>query len=420
MPPLFQQRRWWILAMLFCVTMINFVDRQTLSVTAPILRGVFSLTNTHYGIIVAAFQMGMLFGEFPMGWLMDRRGARFGMTFAVMWWSLANAMHAVASSLFHFSFFRFWLGTGECGNFSGGNKVVAQWFPVRERAFAVGIFNSASMIGSGIAPFLIVPLMHWYGWRVAFLVPSVLGMIWAIVWWFFYRTPEEDPHLSAAEAALIRDGAVGPEGPKPSNRQLLGLRQTWAVMLCRLLVGPVVQFYIYWLPEYLFRARGFSLTDIAFFAWVPFLFGDLGSIGGGWASGVLIRRGYTVRAARIITMGAGATLCFLSLAVVLVKTVPVALVAICCVLFGHTALSANLFAAISDLFPKSAVARVTGLTGIAGGLSGMLFPLLTGQLVDKISYVPVFALASLMPAAGLIVLVALAGNFRQVTIPESR
>ena len=165
---------------------------------------------------------------------------------------------------------------------------------------------------------------------------------------------------SAAEAAYIRDGDTSPAGPAPSNAQLLRLGPTWGLMLCRLLVGPVVQFYIYWMPGNLYRARGFSLTEIAFFAWIPFLFGDLGSIGGGWASGFLIRSGYSVRAARIITMGAGATLCFLSLAVVLVKTVPVALVAICCVLFGHTALSANMFAAVSDFFPKSAVARVTG------------------------------------------------------------
>jgi ACS family hexuronate transporter-like MFS transporter len=415
---LWRQRRWRILAMLFCVTMINFIDRQTLSVTAPKLREIFSLSNTHYGIIVAAFQMGMVFGEFPMGWLMDRRGARFGLTFAVLWWSIANALHAVARSLLHFSFFRFWLGTGECGNFSGGNKVVSQWFPVRERALAVGIFNSASMIGSAVAPFLIVPLMHLYGWRVAFLVPSTLGMLWAAMWWFFYRAPEDDPGLTQAEAAYIRDGAAAVDERKPTNRQLLRLGPTWGLMLCRLLVGPVVQFYIYWLPEYLYRARGFSLTEIAFFAWVPFLFGDLGSIGGGWAAGFLIRRGYSVRAARIMTMGFGATLCFLSLAVVLVKTVPVALIAICCVLFGHTCLSANMFATISDLFPKSAVARVTGLTGIAGGLSGMLFPLLTGQLVDRISYVPVFALASLMPAAGLVVLVTFAGRFTRVSIPE--
>ncbi|MDO8835914.1 MAG: MFS transporter, partial [Vicinamibacterales bacterium] len=203
-------------------------------------------------------------------------------------------------------------------------------------------------------------------------------------------------------------------GPAFTNAPLLRLWPTWGLMGCRLLVGPVVQFYIYWMPEYLYRARGFSLTEIAFFAWIPFLFGDLGSIGGGWASGYLIQRGYSVRAARILTMGAGATLCFLSLAVVLVETVPVALFAICCVLFGHTALSANMFASVSDLFPSSAVARVTGLTGIASGISGMFFPLLTGVLVDRVSYVPVFAMASLMPAAGLLVLVALAGQFRQI------
>lgn len=419
MPPLHRQVRWWILGMLFFVTVINFVDRQTLSVTAPKLREIFSLSNTQYGIIVSAFQFGMVAGEFPMGWLMDRRGARFGLTFAVMWWSVANALHATASSLLHFSVFRFWLGTGECGNFSGGNKVVAQWFPVRERAFAVGIFNSASMIGSAVAPFLIVPIMHSYGWKAAFLVPSLLGMVWALVWHYYYRAPEDHPTLTAAEAAYIREGEPPKAGPAPRNADLLRLPQTWGLMLCRLLVGPVVQFYIYWLPEYLYRQRGFTLTDIAFFAWVPFLFGDLGSIGGGWVAGHLIRRGYTVRAARIITMGVGAALCFLSLAVVLVKTIPVALAAICLVLLGHTALSANMFAAVSDTFPSSAVARVTGLTGIASGLSGMLFPLFTGVVVDRISYTPVFAMASLMPAAGLLVLILLAGRFEQVTLRQA-
>jgi MFS transporter, ACS family, hexuronate transporter len=417
MPPIHRQVRWWILCLLFCVTMINFIDRQTLSVTAPKLREIFRLSNTQYGLIVSAFQFGMVAGEFPMGWLMDWRGARFGLAFAVLWWSIANAMHAFARSLTHFSLFRFWLGTGECGNYSGGNKVVAQWFPVRERAFAVGIFNSASMIGTMVAPLLIVPILHRYGWQAAFLVPSLLGTAWAGVWWTFYRTPGEHPHLTPAEAAHIREDCAPEVAPsRPTNRELLSHKETWGLMLCRFLVGPVVQFYIYWLPEYLYRQRGFTLTDIAFFAWIPFLFGDLGSIGGGWASGFLIRRHFTVRQARIMTMGFGATLCFLSLAVVLVKTIPVALVAICFVLFGHTALSANMFAAVSDLFPSSGVARVTGLTGIAGGISGMLFPLLTGWLVDHVSYTPVFALASLMPAAGLVALVALAGRFQPVNL----
>ncbi len=416
MPPVHRQVRWWILGMLFFVTVINFVDRQTLSVTAPKLREIFTLSNTQYGIIVSAFQLGMVAGEFPMGWLMDRRGARFGLTFAVIWWSIANALHAVAGAMWHFAFFRFWLGTGECGNFSGGNKVVAQWFPVRERALAVGLFNRASMIGSALPPFLILPIMHFWGWKAAFLVPSLLGMIWALVWHHYYRAPEDHRALTPVEAAYIREGEPPKAEPAPPNSVLLRLPQTWGLMLCRLLVGPVVQFYIYWMPEYLYRQRGFTLTDIAFFAWIPFLFGDLGSIGGGWLAGHLIQRGYTVRQARVITMGAGAALCVLSLAVVLVKTIPVALVAICLVLLGHTALSANMFAAVSDTFPSSAVARVTGLTGVASGLSGMLFPLVTGVLVDRVSYTPVFAMASLMPAAGLLVLLALGGRFERVSL----
>jgi ACS family hexuronate transporter-like MFS transporter len=416
LPPVHRQVRWWILAMLFCITVINFVERQTLSVTAPKLREIFKLSNTQYGLIVSAFQFGMLTGEFPMGWLMDWRGARFGLTFAVLWWSIANALHAAARSVWAFAGFRFWLGTGECGNFSGGNKVVSQWFPVRERAFAIGIFNSASMIGSALAPFIIVPVMNHYGWEMAFLVPSALGMAWSLVWRVYYRSPEEHESLTPAEAQYIREGDAPVVRSRPGNAQLLAIRQTWGLMLCRFLVGPVVQFYIYWLPEYLYRERGFSLTEIAFFAWVPFFFGDIGSIGGGWAAGYLIRRGYSVKAARLMTLGFGAALCIMSLAVVPVKTIPVALFAICVVLFGHTALSANMFAAISDIFPSSAVARVTGLTGIAGGISGMIFPLLTGYLVDKVSYTPVFVMASLMPAAGMMMLWWTSGGFRRVNL----
>jgi ACS family hexuronate transporter-like MFS transporter len=163
MPPLLRQVRWRILALLFCITIINFVDRQSLSIVAPLLRESLTLSNTDYGIIVAAFQMGMMLGEFPMGSLMDRFGVRFGFSFAVTWWSIANALHSIARSMLHFSFLRFWLGTGECGNYSGGLKTVSNWFPVRERALAVGIFNSGSMIGSVIAPPLLVMLTLKFG-----------------------------------------------------------------------------------------------------------------------------------------------------------------------------------------------------------------------------------------------------------------
>ena len=409
MPPVWRQVRWGILGLLFFVTVINFVDRQSLSIVAPILRERLNLSNTDYGIIVSCFMFGMMAGEFPMGWLMDRRGVRFGLSFAVAWWSLANALHAFGRSMLDFSLLRFWLGTGECGNFSGGMKVVSQWFPVRERAFAVGIFNGGSMVGSIIAPPLLVWLTLSMGWRAAFLLPSLLGFVWVVAWRLYYYPPDQHPLLSRAEKNYIEEGLEAEAAP-PSNLALLQRRQAWALMLCRFLVGPVVQFYIYWLPEYLYRQRGLSLKTIGMFAWVPFLFGDIGSILGGWVSGRLIRRGLSVTAARAITMGVGAGCCLLSFAVAQAATASAALAFICLVLAGHTFLSANMFAAISDLFPNNAVGRVTALTGVAGGLSGMLFPLLTGFLVDRFSYLPVFSLAAVMPLAGVGALFLIAGR----------
>ncbi len=407
--------RWVILSLLFGVTVINFIDRQALSVLAPIIRDTFHLTNTQYGSIVSWFQLGMVAGEFPMGWLMDRIGVRAGLATAVVWWSIGNALHAGAGSLWSFRLLRFWLGTGECANYSGGNKVVAQWFPMRERALAIGIFNSASMIGSFIAPFLVIPIATRYGWRMGFLVPSLLGLFWVVAWWRLYRNPADHPRLSAAEARYIADGRPAPAaaGPPP-NRDLLRLRQTWGLMLCRLWVGPVVQFYIYWMPNYFRDVRHLSIANSSYFNAVTFLFGDIGSIGGGLAAGWLITRGFQVHTARRATLLGGASLCLLSFAVPILHSIPLAIAAISVVLLGHTFLSANMFATVSDLFPDSAVARVTGLTGVTGGLSGIFFPYLTGVLVDRYSYVPVFFMAALMPLIGVVILILTAGDHRPV------
>jgi ACS family hexuronate transporter-like MFS transporter len=412
LPPARRQVRWWILGLLFSVTVINFIDRQTLSVLAPLIRQTFHLSNTDYGTIVSWFQTGMVVGEFPMGWLMDRAGVRFGLAFAVAWWSFGNGLHAVAGSLGEFRLLRFWLGTGECGNYSGGNKVVAHWFPVKERALAIGIFNSASMIGSFIAPWLVIPVTERYGWRAGFLVPSTLGLCWVAAWWWLYRSPESHPKLTPAEAAYIAEGdAASHVAPPPANRQLLKLKQTWGLMLCRFWVGPVVQFYIYWMPNYFYDVRHLSVAESSYFNSVTFLFGDIGSVGGGLAAGWLIARGFSVKSARRRTLFAGATLCLLSFAVPLLHSIPFAIAAISVVLLGHTFLSANMFATVSDVFPNAAVARVTGLTGVAGGISGIIFPSLTGVLVDRFSYMPVFFMAALMPMIGILILFATVGEF---------
>jgi ACS family hexuronate transporter-like MFS transporter len=413
-PPAHRRVRWVILALLFGVTVINFVDRQTLSVLAPIIRDTFHLSNTQYGTIVSWFQLGMVVGEFPMGWLMDRVGVRIGLAGAVVWWSIGNAMHATAGSLWSFRLFRFWLGTGECANYSGGNKVVAQWFPMRERALAIGIFNSASMIGSFIAPFLVIPIATRYGWRTGFLVPSGLGILWVIAWWVFYRHPDEHPRLSVEEANYIAAGRSAATALPPTNRQLLRLKQTWGLMLCRFWVGPVVQFYIYWMPNYFRDVRHLSVANSSYFNAVTFLFGDIGSVGGGLVAGWLITRGLSVNAARKSTLSIGAGLCLLSFAVPLLNSIPLAIAAISVVLLGHTFLSANMFATVSDVFPDSAVARVTGLTGVASGLSGIFFPYLTGVIVDRFSYLPVFFMAALMPLVGVAILFLTVDRHRPV------
>lgn len=416
MPPVYRQVRWWILGLLFLVTVINFVDRLTLSIVAPILRDTFQLSNQAYGAIVSSFMFGMMLGEFPMAWLMDRRGPRFGFSLAVIWWSIANALHAFGQSKWHFGVLRFWMGTGECGNYSGGVKVVGQWFPPRERAFAIGIFNGASLIAGVITPPLVVFITLRLGWQAAFLLPSLIGMLWVIAWRKFYHAPQQHPALTEAERQFINAGREAEPRGEPRSLDLLRLPQTWGLMLCRLLVGPVIQFYLFWLPEYLYRARGVKFAAIGIVAALPPLFGDVGSVGGGWVAGWLMKHGWTVTGARKMVMGAGAALCALSVVVVLAQAPVIWGAALCLVYLGHYALSANMFAAVTDYIPNAAVARVTALTGIAGGLSGTLFPLLTGWLVDKFSFQPVFFIAALMPAAGVLVLFLLAGQRRRVEV----
>jgi ACS family hexuronate transporter-like MFS transporter len=261
-----------------------------------------------------------------------------------------------------------------------------------------------------ITPPLVAFITIKLGWQAAFVIPSLIGLAWVFLWRRYYHAPDLHPQLSAVERRHIGQGTEAGEGGGPSNLQLLALAPTWGLMLCRLLVGPVIQFYLFWLPEYLYRSRGLTLAAIGLVAALPPVFGDIGSIGGGWASGHLIRGGSTVSGARKRVMWAGAALCALSFVVVVAEAPLVWAAAICLVYLGHYALSANMFATISDLFPNSAVARVTALTGIAGGFSGWLFPILTGWLVDKVSFQPVFFLTALMPAAGVLALWSLAGK----------
>jgi ACS family hexuronate transporter-like MFS transporter len=392
------RRRWVILALLFFITVINFIDRQTLSVLAPVIRASFHLSNTQYGRIVSAFQFGMMSGEIPMGAMMDRIGARIGLALAVFWWSTATGAQFLARTGVQFGLTRFWMGTGECGNYSGGVKTVTRLFSKAERTLAIGIFNGGSMVGATIAPPLIVLLLHRYGFRAAFLVPALCGMVWLPLWWWAHgREPQAESQTGHAPESL---------------RSMLGESSSWAVMMCRFFIGPVIQFYWYWIPSYLYSVRHMSLLQIGGLAWIPFFMGGAGGVAGGWAAGVLLRRGVSIPRMRKLLMYSSSLLCCTSFFVPYSTGIPMALAMIGIAAAADNFLSANMYGAITDLFPDHKIGRATGLTGVAGGLSGLLFPLLTGILVDHVSYTPVFVMVAIMPLIGTILLFVLARRYR--------
>jgi ACS family hexuronate transporter-like MFS transporter len=392
------RRHWLILCLLFLLTVIMFIARQALGVMAPVLRTVFHLSNTAYGRIVSCLGLGMMTGEFPMGYLMDRLGARLGLTVAVAWWSTATGSLALAGSGISLGISQFWKGTGECGAYSGGVKTVTRLFEKKDRTLAIGIFNGGSVIGTTIAFPLINYLLQRYGFRIAFLVPTIAGLVWLPAWWFLYgREPRVKTETSLLSVSL---------------GQLLGKSSAWAVMLCRFFIGPVMQFYWYWTPSYLFNARHMTMAQIGFLGWIPFLMGDVGGITGGWAAGVLLRRGFSVRNTRRLLMYGSALVCLLSFAIPCMSGIGAVLTILCITIAADNFLSAHMFAAVTDLFPDHQVGRATGLMGIAGGLSGMLFPLLTGVLVDRVSYTPVFLLVGLMPLVGTFALFAVGKQYR--------
>jgi MFS transporter, ACS family, hexuronate transporter len=398
-------RPWVILSLLFILTVIMFIARQALSVMAPVLRGVFHLSNAAYGRIVSALGFGMMSGEFPMGYLMDRLGTRLGLSAAVCWWSAATGSLALAGSGLQLGLSQLWKGTGECGAYSGGVKTITRLFEKKDRTLAIGIFNGGSVIGATLAPPVIVYLLNRFGFRVAFLVPTVAGLLWTPLWWFIYgREPKH-------EADAVR--------PRVSFRDIFGNSSSWAVMLCRFFIGPVMQFYWYWTPSYLVNARHLTMKQLGFVGWIPFLMGDVGGVLGGWAAGVLLRRGMTIRATRSTLMFASAVICVLSFAVPYMTTLGATLVMISIAIAADNFLSAHMFAAVTDLFPDHQVGRATGLTGIAGGLSGMLFPLITGALVDRVSYAPVFLMVAFMPLAGTVALFAVGRKYRTLDKPAA-
>jgi ACS family hexuronate transporter-like MFS transporter len=392
--------RWWIAGLLWLVTLINYVDRQCLSVLAPVLRDEFAMSGVDYGRVVSAFMLAYLIGQTVAGRLMDWLGTRAGFALCVIWWSAAAMLHGAVRSALQLGAARFLLGLAQAGNWPGGVKAVSEWFPLRERAFAVGLFNSGSTVGAMVAPPLVAALALTFGWRLAFVITGATGFLWLAAWLVLYKAPERHPWLRREELELIQSDRA-PETRSCGVRWAFLLRQkpVWGLVLGRMLADPVWWFYVFWLPEYLKRERHFSLAMIGYFGWIPFLAAVLGCLAGGAASGRLIKRGHDTLRARKAVMLACALLMMCGIPAATVAAAWGAIALISVATFAYSAWASNILTLPADLFPPAVVASVSGLSGTGAATGGMAFMLLIGYVVDRFSYAPVFVAAGVMPLA---------------------
>jgi ACS family hexuronate transporter-like MFS transporter len=406
--------RWWIIALVFLVTLINFIDRLTVAVLAPILTVALHLTNQQFGSLTIWFLAAYTASQGLSGRFFDRVGTRRGFTWSILVWSFAASAHAFARSLGSLRALRFVLGLGEAGNWPGAAKVIAEWFPGRERALAMGIFNSGVAVGNIVAVPLIIWLQWQFGWRAAFLVTGSLGFLWLGLWLRYYDSPDRHRSITAEERALIADGSASAPAARPIGlRALLRHRQVWGIVLARFLTDPIWWLYITWLPKYLFDARGFTLKEIGLFAWLPYVTADAGSLLGGWWSGALMTRGWTVDRARKTVIVCGAGLMIAGIPAALSTSAMASLAFIACVTFGFQSWINNVQTLPSDIFPARDVASVAGLGGVGAGIGAMVFTYMTGSVVDRLhSYTPILIAAGLLPLAGTAVLFWIGGRIR--------
>lgn len=373
--------RWVICALIFFATTINYIDRQVIGILAPTLKSELGWNEIDYSNIVFSFQLAYAIGLVTIGRLIDRLGTRKGFSAAVFFWSIAAMAHALFRSVWGFSAARFALGLGEAGNFPSAIKTVAEWFPKKERALATGIFNAGTNVGATIAPVMVPWLTLNFGWQWAFIATGAIGFIWLLFWLPLYRKPEEHPRLSKAELAYIQSDPPDPEVKIPWL-SLLKYRQTWAFALGKFLTDPVWWFYLFWIPDFLKKTHGIDLKQI----WLPlviiYVVADFGSIGGGWLSSAMIKRGWSINKARKFAM----LLCALGVVPVVfvmqVKSLWSAVALIALATAAHQGWSANIFTMASDTFPRKAIGSIVGIGGMAGAVGGMLVAKAAGYILE--------------------------------------
>lgn len=405
--------RWRMVALLFASTVINYIDRQTLSVLAPHLKEEFHWTNSDFALLIIAFRVAYTVGQAGCGRILDRLGTRLGLTISVAWYSAIAMATSLVVGLKSFAVMRFLLGLGESANWPGATKAVSEWFPRREKALAVAIFDSGSSIGAAVAPALVIWLYTaFHGWRAAFLFTGVLGFGWLIVWRRMYHRPEEHPHVSAEEVAMLRADETEPPGRPVSWLGLLKYRQTWGAIASKALTDPVWYLITDWFALFL-AWRGYRVEESLMAFWVPFLAADLGNYAGGAASSWLVHRGWAVGRARkaIVIPGAFGVLLLIPAAFA-PSLMGIAL------LFGGATFSYSAFSTMANTFPADcftddAVASVSGMGGAAAGAGTILSTYAVGAIADRVGFRPALIGASLIPLAAMVLVLMLITNTRE-------
>jgi MFS transporter, ACS family, hexuronate transporter len=411
--------RWYIGGLLFLSTVVNYIDRQTLSVLAPYIKTEYQWTNTDYALLIIAFRVAYSFGQTASGRLVDRIGTRRGLSLAVAFYSTAAILTSLATGLRSFAAFRFLLGLGESANWPGATKAVSEWFPKRESGWAVALFDSGSSIGGAIAPLLVLWVYHTFGsWRPAFIVTGVLGFGWLVLFRWLYRSPEEHPRLSEQERAYIlaeRADTRGRPGDKPvgqlSYGTLFALPQTWGIIIGKTLTDPVWFFITDWFAIYLV-SKGHRLEESLLAFWIPFLAADVGNFAGGGASSWLIARGWPVGAARklvVVVSGLGMTLL---IPTVFTDSYTWLVACFAMSTLAYAAFSTMVLNLPADIYPTGSVASVSGLSGTGAGIGTILATYATGVVADRYSFEPILIAASLIPLAATVAVVTLVRNNR--------
>jgi MFS transporter, ACS family, hexuronate transporter len=399
--------RWWIAILLMGITTINYLDRTTLAVTAPTLKKDLGIREVDYSHIVIAFQLAYMIMMPLVGRIIDWLGLRLGFTLSIIAWSFAQMLTGLATGWRSFAVFRSLLGITEAGNFPGGAKAVSQWFPPKERTVATGIFNVGAGLGALIAPPLVVFLILAHSWQFAFYATGAFGLFWAILWTLLYRAPEKHPWLSESERAYIKEGQQQLAAAAAPARQgvwtiVLPQRNFWALGIARFFSEPAWQFFSYWIPLYLVTERQLNLKQIGYYAWLPFLAADLGSLFGGVLSPFFIKKmQVSVVTARKYSASVSAILMVFAVFIGKAHSPEWAVFFICIGAFAHQSMSATLMTLPADLFPESTVATANGLSGTMAMLGGMLFTWRIGVVAQNIGYGPLFTAIAFLDIIGV-------------------